>query len=251
VVEVLERRCHELEAMAKATLAQNLIKLSIDSVVERGLAPDAGYAAGSSAADRVLKMAPEEAARELATLDEIHGRIGRQPSFAGDLLAIERPLGELIPFDSIALFRRTGERLRCEFVKGECAEMLDGIEIDSGVGVSGWVEANRTPLLNGNAVTEFGVSGAVRPGFTLACGLSVPLESEFGPIGVLTLYHKRRDAFSTAHMRILLAISARLAYQLRLDLAGVARVCGDGAQLESLSQAILAHESREQSVGAI
>lgn len=243
VVEVLKRRCYELEQLAKSTLDQNMIKLSIDTTVERGLAPDAGYAIGSSAADKVWKVPPEEAARERMLLDAIHARVGAFPSFADDLLAIKQPLGELVPFDCMALFQRKGEKLECTFADGESASLLLGMQVESGVGVSGWVEANRTALLNGNAVTEFGVMGTPRPGFSLASALSIPLESEFGPTGVLTIYSRQRDAFKTAHLRILLAISARLSYQMRMDTAGIVRTSTQAgsalaSELNSLSEAL-------------
>ena len=100
---------------------------------------------------------------------------------------------------------------------------MAGLSIESGVGVSGWTGANRAPLMNGNAATEFGVIGEVHPGFNLVSAISIPLESEFGPLGVLTLYSRRQDAFKHRHLRALLAVGSRLAYQMRLDSSGVGR----------------------------
>jgi len=91
------------------------------------------------------------------------------------------------------------------------------LSIESGVGVSGWTLANRMPLMNGNAAIEFGVSGKVPPGFTLSSGLPIPLESEFGLIGVLALYSQQGDAFQTSHVRALLAIRSRIGYLMHVD----------------------------------
>ena len=136
---------------------------------------------------------------------------------------MECKLRQLIPFDSFALYQKSKETLQCVFAKGEAEAFLSGLSIALGGGVSGWVAANRTPLVNGAAATEFGVAGNVPPGFTLSSALAIPLESEFGTIGVLTLYCRGREAFRPAHLRVLLATTSKLAYQLRLDRSGLAR----------------------------
>jgi len=222
VVEALHKRCYELEELAQSTLHQDLVKLSTEARVDRGAAPDAGYAAGSNIADGDCAPTHEQATREASILNSIHSQIGRFASIEADLSAVEAQLHELIPFDCFALYRRRGEKLECTFAKGEAASLLHGLWIESGVGVSGWTFANRMPLMNGNAAIEFGVLGKVQPGFTLSSGLSTPLESEFGLIGVLTLYSRQRDAFQTSHLRALLAIRSRLTYQMFLDSTGPA-----------------------------
>ena len=45
---------------------------------------------------------------------------------------------------------------------------------------------------------------------TLRSAVAVPLEGVNGVLGVLTLYHADRDAFSKDHLRILLAISSKI-----------------------------------------
>ena len=229
VVEALRRRCHELESLARSTFQKDLPRLSTDAKVDRGFAPDAGYATGSEMADPNRALAHEQATREGPILNSINSRIGQFESIEADLLAIEEQLRELVPFDCFALYRRRGEKLECAFANGEAASLLSGLSIESGVGVSGWTVANGMPLVNGNAATEFGVVGKVQSGFTLSSGLSIPLESECGPIGVLTLYSRQRDAFHAGHLRALLAISSKLAYQMRLDSSGVARAVRDGS----------------------
>ncbi len=42
----------------------------------------------------------------------------------------------------------------------------------------------------------------------------MPLEGIGGVVGVLTLYHSDRDAFTKDHLRILLAISAKIALSI-------------------------------------
>jgi putative nucleotidyltransferase with HDIG domain len=217
VVEALQKRFQELENLATATQQIDTVKLSVNATVDRGFAPDAGYAVGT----QPQPLTAEELAREALRIDSITSRIGQFDSAEADLLAIEPILRELIPFDCLALYRRRGDdQLECVLAIGESAPLLRGLTIESGVGISGWTVANRTPLMNGNAATEFGVVGTVNPQFSLTSGLSIPLESETGAIGTFTIYSCRRDAFELSHLRALLAISSRLSYQANLDFSG-------------------------------
>jgi hypothetical protein len=141
-----------------------------------------------------------------------------------DLAAIALALGKLIPFRTLALYERRGNLLNCRFAVGEEAEFFRELYVESGVGVSGWTVVNRTPLVNGNPATEFGISSSVPSGFSLLSAISVPLESEFGPLGALTLYDQSPNAFESSHLRAMLAVSSALAYRLHAEsmLPGIA-----------------------------
>jgi len=238
VVEALHKRCYELEKLALSTLEQDAVKLSADVHVDRGSAPDAGYAAGSDIGRASCALTGEDAARELSVINSINSQIAQLGSLEAGLPAVEARLHELIPFDCFALYRRRGESLECVFAKGEAASLLVGLSIESGVGVSGWTLMNGMPLMNGNPQTEFGLEGKVPPEFTLASGLSIPLDSEFGTIGVVTLYSRRRDDFQTSHLRALLAISSRLAYQIYLSAATPVLAIGDATQPDDAAMGI-------------
>ena len=108
-------------------------------------------------------------------------------------------------------------RLVCTAAAGEAAQLLNGLTIRAGVGASGWTWTNRIPLLNGNAATEYGREAAPAE-FPFRSTISIPLETQFGPLAVLTLYSCRPDAFHRGHLRALLAVGSRLAYQLNLSL---------------------------------
>jgi hypothetical protein len=101
--------------------------------------------------------------------------------------------------------------------------------------------------MNGNAATEFGSAGPLQPGFTLNSSLSIPLESEFGPVGVLTLYCRKPNAFQTNHLRGILAIGSKLAYQLNLESCASIGVkpaeITVGAQLARLSKEMEANST--------
>jgi GAF domain-containing protein len=135
----------------------------------------------------------------------------------------------------------------CTIAAGEASSLLFGLNIEIGTGASGWTIASRMPLLNGNAATEFGHVEEAPAGFPLRSSLSIPLESEFGPLGVLTLYGRQPNSFQTSHLRALLAVGSRFAYQMNIDRLGSTREelglsCQSdgttGTQLAQLSAAI-------------
>jgi hypothetical protein len=73
---------------------------------------------------------------------------------------------------------------------------------------------------------------------------------------VLTLYSRVRDAFSGAHLRLLLAIESSLAYYLRLDASGLTDLALEATpasglpvdvQLELLSEQVRSESARVQS----
>ncbi len=82
-------------------------------------------------------------------------------------------------------------------------------------GLSGWVAENRKPIVNGNPSVEPGYLNDPKTFSTMRSALAVPLEGLNGNIlGVVTLYHGERDAFTKDHLRILLAINAKLALSI-------------------------------------
>jgi diguanylate cyclase (GGDEF)-like protein len=84
------------------------------------------------------------------------------------------------------------------------------LEIPLGEGLSGWVAENRKPILNGNPSVEGGHLSDPARASTLRSATSVPLEGVNGLLGVLTIYHMDRDAFTKDHLRILLGISGKI-----------------------------------------
>jgi diguanylate cyclase (GGDEF)-like protein len=73
------------------------------------------------------------------------------------------------------------------------------------------VAQNRKPIVNGNPSVEPGYLNDPTKFSTLRSALAIPLEGLEGVVGVLTLYQTERDAFTSDHLRILLAISSKMA----------------------------------------
>jgi putative nucleotidyltransferase with HDIG domain len=256
VVAALQSRCHELESLAQKTLTKDCKSLSVNAVVHCGVEPGAGYAAASDPACLATATSYQEVLREMSVLTSITSRIGQSDSMERDFKTIETELHALVPFDCLAIYRRHGDSIRCVFAEGVDAALLLGLEMGLGVGASGWTMANRTPLVNGNAASEFS-SGSLHKGLSLVSTLSIPLESELGPIGAVTLYSCVRDPFRAEHLRALLAIGSKLTYQMSLDFSGFPRTLPDlkdperstvGSELKRLSEGVGRVDSRELDV---
>jgi len=97
-----------------------------------------------------------------------------------------------------------------EYVNGEDYRLFSSLNIPVGQGLSGWVVENRKSILNGNPSVEPGYLNDPKKFSTLRSAVAVPLDGMNGVIGVVTLYHTDRDAFTKDHLRILLAIGAKI-----------------------------------------
>jgi diguanylate cyclase (GGDEF)-like protein len=96
-------------------------------------------------------------------------------------------------------------------VNGDNFRLFASLRIPIGQGLSGWVAQNLKPILNGNPSVEPGYLNDASKYSTLNSALAVPLEGLQGVVGVVALYHAEKDFFTSDHLRILLAISSKMA----------------------------------------
>jgi diguanylate cyclase (GGDEF)-like protein len=143
-------------------------------------------------------------------LFEISQDLGNSLSLDETLSVLAVRLRKIIPHDSLAIWVRRGDILQPDYVSGDDFRLFSQLEIPVGQGLSGWVAENRKPILNGNPSVEPGYLNDPAKFSTLRSAVAVPLEGLNGLLGVLTLYHADRDAFNKDHLRILLAISAKI-----------------------------------------
>ena len=101
--------------------------------------------------------------------------------------------------------------MKASFAAGENSLALGALDVPIGEGVSGWVAANRQPILNGSPSVEPGYRLGSRDARRLSSVVAVPLEGVEGVVGVLALYRFDVDAFSRDQLRILNAISQKIA----------------------------------------
>jgi GAF domain-containing protein len=99
-------------------------------------------------------------------------------------------------------------------VSGENFQLFSSLEIPAGEGLSGWVAVNGEPIVNGNPSVELSYLNDAGKFSTLNSALSVPLEGLDGVVGVLTLYHAGKDAFTQDHLRILMALTHKVAISI-------------------------------------
>jgi diguanylate cyclase (GGDEF)-like protein/putative nucleotidyltransferase with HDIG domain len=217
VVEVLQRRYIELEAMAQLREGEKS-PLSTEIKIERGLEPAAGF----ESARRPAAAEPSEnflvsiaaARQEVQNLFELAQDLGNSLSLNETLSLLALRLKRMIPYDSLAIYVLREDRLRAEYVNGENFRLFSSLEIPLGQGLSGWVAENRKPILNGNPSVEPGYLDDETKFTTMRSALAVPLIGLNGTVSVLTLYQTERDAFTHDHLRILLAIVPKLALSI-------------------------------------
>ena len=116
-----------------------------------------------------------------------------------------------MPYDAIAIYVRHGDELVPEYVNGDNFRLFASLRIPMGQGLSGWVAQNLKPILNGNPSVEPGYLNDASKYSTLTSALAVPLEGLQGVVGVVALYHAEKDFFTSDHLRILLAVSSKMA----------------------------------------
>jgi diguanylate cyclase (GGDEF)-like protein/putative nucleotidyltransferase with HDIG domain len=212
VVEVLQRQHIELEQMALA-LPIEQTRLSLDVKIEKGKAPASGFEHSEpSKGDSINFLESIGAARqEVQMLYELSRDLGNSLSLDETLSVLAVRLKRLIPYDSIAVYALRDGRLIPEHVGGDNFRLFSSLQVPLGQGVSGWVAENLKPILNGNPLVEPGYVNDPSKFTTLRSVLAVPLEGVNGVVGVLALYRAERDAFTKDHLRILLAISMKIA----------------------------------------
>jgi len=215
VVDVLKKRYRQLEKRVHAQFGkEGDLHLSTEIKIERGLAPAAGFerAASKHGGQEATFLSSIAAARQEAqTLFELSQDLGASLSLGETLSVFSVKLRLLVPYDAIAIYVRRNDELIPEYVNGDNFRLFSSLRIPIGQGLSGWVAQNKKPIVNGNPSVEPGYLNDPTKFSTLRSALAVPLEGVAGVIGVLALYRSERDAFTSDHLRILLAISSKMA----------------------------------------
>jgi diguanylate cyclase (GGDEF)-like protein/putative nucleotidyltransferase with HDIG domain len=221
IVDLMAKRYVDLERMAKAVQQPDSAKLSKDVKVTRGIAPGAGFEAAApsistnSNAQHTDFLSSIAAARqEVQALFEISQDLGNSLSLNETLSVLGVRLRGIVPHHSMAIWIDREGTLKPEYVAGDDFRLFSALEIPVGQGLSGWVAENHKPILNGNPSVESGYLSDPTKFSTLRSAVAVPLEGVAGIVGVLALYHADRDAFTKDHLRILLAISSKIALSI-------------------------------------
>ena len=214
VVEILRRRYVELEKMAHEEPLQAPPKLSTDIKVERGLAPDAGFAEaekplieGSGPANNYAAVLAT-ARREAEALTEFGHKLGGSLTLDDTLSLLAVRVKQLVAHDSMVVYVLRNKILVPEFVSGENFRLFFSLRIPIGEGLSGWVAQNAKSILNGNPSVEPGYLNDPTKYSTLRSALAVPLEGTGSVVAVLALYRSRQDGFSHEDLKVVQALSS-------------------------------------------
>src|SRR5579872_5087505 len=200
VVAILQRRYVELEKLATEQPMQAPPKLSTDIKVERGAAPDAGFA--ESAETRSSPASVENFAVSIAGARQQGQEIAELTRLAGPSLHLDDIVSllavrvrHLVPFDSMAVYCPKADTLFPEFVTGENFRLFSSLRIPLGAGLSCWVAENHKSILNGNPSVEPGYLNDPTKYSTLRSALAVPIEAGSAVVAVLAVYRAGQDAF--------------------------------------------------------
>ncbi|MGI8770248.1 MAG: HD domain-containing phosphohydrolase [Acidobacteriaceae bacterium] len=237
VVEILERRCTELEALARKERA-GATALHLDIHVARGESPGAGFeqfaGAGFDAEDATFPSLTDRMAERVRWMvEDLNGAAPLQDALTG----LAAKLKTEISFETIALYQRHGETLRPSFVSGEDSELFSSLAIPIGEGLSGWVAQNQRPIVNGNPSVEPGYLNDTSKFSQLRSALAVPWgEPESETSGVLVLYAKATDAFTRDDLRLLAGLGAGIVPCMQA--ASAAELAARQPDNDSLTQAL-------------
>ncbi|MGO8793463.1 MAG: HD domain-containing phosphohydrolase [Candidatus Sulfotelmatobacter sp.] len=215
VVEILQRRYVELEMMAKEQPLQTPVKLSTDIKVERGLAPDAGFAESEAPVSLSWEQSQRDhsvlalAQQEAEALAEFGLRLGSSLSLDDMLSLLSVRVKRRVAHDSMAVYVVRNDALIPEFVSGDNFRLFSSLRIPLGEGLSGWVAQNAKPILNGNPSVEPGYLNDPSKYSTLRSALAVPLMGTSSVVAVLALYRVQADAFSRDDLSVLQAMGSK------------------------------------------
>lgn len=219
VVKVLERRYVDLEQLVhQRTDSLGKQKLSTEvkdqgANAEPAIKPAAGFEAEGQRQmpERSFLASIAAARQEAQTLFELSQDLGASLSLGETLSVFAVKLRRAMPYDAIAIYVRQGDELVPEYVNGDNFRLFASLRIPMGQGLSGWVAQNLKPILNGNPSVEPGYLNDASKYSTLNSALAIPLEGLQGVAGVVALYHAEKDFFTSDHLRILLAVSSKMA----------------------------------------
>ncbi len=199
VVELLERHYPVLLEHVPASARATSILRPCDSS-----APGA-----ASAEPRFLEFIAA-ARHEVQALFEITQDLGNSLSLNETLSVLAVRLKRIVPFDAIAVYVNKDGSLVPEHASGDDFRLLASLAIPAGEGVSGWVSKTATPVVNGDPALD--ICFAAETSVTrLRSAISVPLQGVDAVVGAITLYRAAPGSFDRDNLRVLLAITPKVA----------------------------------------
>ncbi|MCC6452449.1 MAG: diguanylate cyclase [Acidobacteria bacterium] len=167
------------------------------------VAPQRRAIEGKSYVERI-----QSANREVFALFELVREFGESDSLGAMLKLFVAKLGELMPTDTCAVYllHEGNEFASVAEVSGQNADIFMSKRVRVGEGATGIVLKNLEPVVNVNPDLDFSISqfDLVQEYQTMA---SVPLISESGLVGAVSIYTSAINEYEDEHIRILTTIA--------------------------------------------
>lgn len=125
-------------------------------------------------------------------------------------------LSRIIPFDAslIYIYERAEDELFCEYAYGVGVSPLRGRRVPLGLGLTGWVAAQKKAQLNSPGALDAHDSLTQRLS-AYSTALVVPVTSRDALVGVVSLYRQSNEGFSLRHQELLVGLARHLGPILR------------------------------------
>ncbi len=147
---------------------------------------------------------------EVNSLFELTQELGNSLNLAETFTTLGSGLRRLVPHTAMAVYLSRRGRLHARHMAGDFPSTPEKLEIEIGEGVSGLVGATGIPRVNGNPARESAdrLVSIYFEGFQSALSVAIPGPDSIA--GVLTLYHREYNFFTTDHLRKLQALIPKL-----------------------------------------
>jgi putative nucleotidyltransferase with HDIG domain len=203
---LLERRGSMYDPLVVDTFVRVHRDIAPDQTVPTETRAPLKEITGSSAGHRSSRTTRSDDVPELAddtrAMPGLAAALAGQRNVAATGETIARYLRRVVPFSlSILYLYDVGrDELVAEHVSGEASYLVKDLRMSRGERLSGWVAANRQPIVNSDPMLDLGdISKATTP--PLRTSLSVPLMVHDELVGVLTLY-SATERFTDDHRRL-------------------------------------------------
>lgn len=125
--------------------------------------------------------------------------------------SIHERVKQMIQHDTLGIYVSRGNELEPVEIVGENSHLFGRDPFPIAKGLSGRVIQHGSAILNGDPCMELSFKNDSVVVYKLQSALAVPMNGPKGMVGVITLYHPDRHAFSRDHLRLLEAVSQQVA----------------------------------------
>jgi diguanylate cyclase (GGDEF)-like protein/putative nucleotidyltransferase with HDIG domain len=197
LVQVFTNHIHDLE-QAAIKESENAPKLSFRKASDESASPQA------DSPTMILDIP-----NELVQLVEFCNTISGYLRLTDFLHVISLKLEKLVPFSTCVFFANRGnEWVGATHVSGKFSEQLQGLSMEIGKGISGWVAAYRKPMMNTSPALEFqNVAGDFS---SYKDTLVVPIIASEDCLGTISLYAQEPMSYGQDELRILQTVASVL-----------------------------------------